>query len=85
MEKPKIDIRSEFRKYHLLPTVYDELEVFLEKKNACLSSNSPSNKIDLCSAYDLVFTSLKHEMHNGRISEGDFLYLKEFLQEESAI
>ncbi|MCH5338509.1 MAG: hypothetical protein J1E03_07000 [Acetatifactor sp.] len=85
MENQKMDIRSEFRRYHLLPAVYDELDMFLEKKNACLSNNSPSNKIDLCSAFDLVFTSLKHEMHNGRISEGDFLYLKEVLQEESAV
>lgn len=80
-----MDIRSEFRRFRLLPAVYDELDAFLEKRDACLSDNSSSTKAELCAAFDLVFTSVKHEMHSGRLSEGDFLYLRKILQEESAV
>lgn len=79
------DIKSEFQKYSLLPAVFDELNIFFEAKNACAADNTPSNKIRLCAAYELAFTSIKHEMHAGRISESDFLHLKALLQEESAI
>lgn len=79
------DIKIEFQKYSLLPAVFDELNVFFEAKNACVADNTPSNKISLCQAYELAFTSIKHEMHAGRISESDFLHLKALLQEESAI
>lgn len=84
-ESSQKDIKSEFQKYSLLSAVFDELNVFFEAKNACVANNTPSNKIRLCAAYELAFTSLKHELHSGRISESDFLHLKALLQEESAI
>lgn len=84
-EPPHGDIKSEFHRYPLLPAVFDELDVFFEAKSACVADNSMENKIRLCSAYELAFTSIKHEMHAGRISEGDFWHLKALLQEESAV
>ena len=85
MEVQKNDITTEFHKYSLLFAVYDELDAFLEKKNACVLDNSPSNRMYMAAAFDLVYTSLKHEMHSGRISESDFWHLKKVLQEETII
>lgn len=68
MDSQKTDIRSEFRRYNLLQAVYDELDAFLEKRDACLSGKFPSSKAELCAVFDLVYTSVKYEMHKGRIS-----------------
>lgn len=84
-KKDAKNARDEFHRYSLLPAVFDELDVFFKAKSACMADNSMENKIRLCSAYELAFTSIKHEMHAGRISEGDFWHLKALLQEESAV
>ena len=54
MEVQKNDITMEFHKYPLLFAVYDELDAFLEKKNACVLDNSPSNRMYMAAAFDLV-------------------------------
>ncbi len=68
----KEKVANRFREYKFAEHLYRELNAYLDRAEEYIKDDNIDNETELKNAYELVYTSLKHQWVRGIIGEKTF-------------